>query len=653
MKLKSLVLSFLSVMFISLAGCSKKESGGGEYTPTKEERIVLNASKVELNLNDTFQLEISYSNVDASEITTFISQDESIVTVDDTGIVTATAQGKTSIEVNKGKATATCEFIVSLADEIPYIEIEGITNHHLEIDITSDYELNPIAKFGNRALEIENLAFEIIPGTGNGEMINNIFHPTQKGELEIKISGAYNGYVMHNYYLSVVVKESVLFTLKDANEGSREYGNVYLFTIASYKGQSYKTTFKPLMSVSVDGVDKSSEITFEFINENNVISYDSSTNTVTSLIAGSAILRMHYQSYSKDVPFYVNYLIDESGLGDIVIDASVGEFPSADIFADFSLDQQIIKATSLDKCIEYDVVDGKVLGLESHNFAQQQIIVYNNKIGFIINFKAYAKIIREPEDLSVFCIDVADANAVDRFRNDGYYLLANDLDCEGITYPNSTRVLGRAASQVNPDCGFVGTFDGQGHTIKNYQVPKGGMFLVLGTGSIVKNVAFVDANLAITNDNNDKFVLATYCYGTSLSNIFINSDSDMGAILNNALVAGCISSSSSLMNCVFEYTGSATRGQAQGSFMHLNELGMPHFSDTYIVSETAMTISPSNLNYYADTRVYPEFSSKTFRQYTGGVGHYFDYTEMKNADLDYNSFSSLYWDISSGIPVWK
>ena len=653
MKHKSLIIPFLLAAFLSLAGCNNKESSGGEVTPTKEDRIVLNASKVQLNLNDTFQLEISYSNVDASEITTFTSKNESVVTVSDSGIVMAIAQGKTSVEVNKGKATAACEFTVSLADEIPYIEIEGISNHHLETDITSDYELNPVARFGNRDYEIENLTFDIIPGSGNGQMLGNIFHPTQKGELEIKISGAYNGYVMHSYYLSVLIKESVIFALKDGNEGPREYGSVYLFTIASYKGQSYKTTFKPLMSVMVDGVDKSSEITFEFINENNVISYDSSTNIVSSLIAGSATLRMHYQSYSKDVPFYVNYLVDESELEDIVIDASVGEFPSTDIFAGFIGDQQIVKATSLDKSEEYEVVNGKVLGLESHNFAQQQIIVYNNQIGFIINFKAYAKIIREPEDLTAFNINVADANAVDRFRNDGYYLLANDLDCEGITYPNSTRILGRGASSVNPECGFVGTFDGQGHTIKNYKVPKGGLFLVLGTGSVVKNVAFVDANLAILNsDYNDKFVLATYCYGTSISNVFINSSSDMGMILNNALVAGCINSSSYLTNCIFEYTGSAIRGQAQGSFTHLNELGMPHFSNTYVVSTTAMTISPSNLNYYADTRVYAEFSSRTFRQYTG-VGHYFDYTEMKNAHLDYNSFSSQYWDISSGIPVWK
>ena len=651
MKHKSLIFPFLLAMFISLSGCNKNQPSGGG-TPKREERIVLNASRVQLNLNDSFQLEIAYSNVDASEVTSYTSKDENIVTVDDTGFVIGVAQGKTSVEVSKGQATAECEFTVSFADEIPYIEIEGIANNHLETDITSDYELSPIAKFGNRDFEIENLAFEIIPGTGNGEMRGNVFHPTQKGNLDIKISGEYNGSAIHNYYLSVLVKESVIFTLKDENDGVREFGNVYLFTIASYKGQTYKTTFKPVMSVFVDGVDKSNEITFEFIDENNVLDYNSSTNVVTANIVGSALLRMHYQSYSKDVPFYINYLYDECELEDIVIDASVGEFPSDDIFADFAGDKQIVKATSVDKTIEYEVAVGKVLGIESHNFAKQQIIVYNNKVGFIVDFKAYAKIIKEPEDLEDFCINVADANAVDYFRNDGYYLLANDLDCEGITYPNSTRILGRGASSVNPACGFVGTFDGQGHTIRNYTVPKGGLFLVLGTGSIVKNVAFVDADLAITSANNDKFVLATYCYNTTLSNIFINSSSDMGQVLNNALVAGCIGSGSTIVNCIFEYTGSATRGQSQGSFTHLNELGMPTFSNTYVVSQTVMTVSPNNFNYYADTRVYAEFSTKTFRQYTG-VGHYFDYTEMRAAQLDYTSFSSQYWDCTSGVPVWK
>ena len=649
MKNKSLLFPFLLIGLLSLVGCN--QSNQGSVNPSKrEDRIVLNASKVQLNLNDTFQLEISYSNSGASEATTFTSHDPNIVSVDDTGFVTALAEGKTNVEVTKGKATAKCTFTVSLADEIPYIEVEGVLNNHIEIDLITDYEINAKTKFGGRYFDIENLAYEIISVDGNGEMQGNIFHPTQKGNVTIKISGEYNGNVMHNYYLSILVKESIVFSLRDENEGPREFGSVYLYTIASFKGQTYKTTFKPVLSVTVDGVDKSSEATFELIDANNVLDYESSTNLITSNIAGEAVLRMHYQTYISNVKFYVNYLVDKSGVEDIVIDASVGEFPSEQIFADFPGDSQIVKATSVDYSEEYEVTAGKVLGLKSHNLAKQQIIVYNNVMGFIIDFKAYQKIIREPEDLSVFCITVANADAVDSFQNDGYYILANDLDCSGITYPNSTRVLGRGASSVEPRCGFMGTFDGQGHTIKNYKAPREGMFLVLGNGSVVKNVGFVDAILDCAHGN-DRFVLATYCFGATISNVFINSKGDMANVLDNALVAACFSSTCSFNNCIFEYTGSATRGSSQGSFTNLNELGMPQFSNTYVVSPIVMTIYKT---YYADTRAYPELDAQglTFRQYSG-VKHYFGYDEMEEDNLNYDSFSSQYWDCSTGVPVWK
>lgn len=647
MKRKSLFFPFLLILFISLAGCNKSESSGGD-TPKVEERIVLNSSKVSLNLNDTFLIEIAYSNVDASKITTFTSSDSNIVSVTEAGFVTAINEGKATVEVNKGSASAECAFTVSLAGEIPYIFIEGINNNHLDIDFVTNYELNPVAAFGGREYQIDNLSFEVIPGTGNGQMDNNIFHPTQKGDLTIKISGEYSGRAMHNYYLSVLVKESIVFTLREKDGDPREYGSVNLFTIDSYKGQSYKTSFSPEMSVVVDGVDKTNELTFELIDNYSVFNYNSSTNTITALTVGTAVLRMHYQDYSKDIPFYSNYLLDKSNIENIVIDASVGEFPNEDIFADFAGDKQIIKATSVDQSVEYEVEDGKVLGIESHNFESQQIIVYNNKIGFIIDFRAYAKIIREPEDLMVFNITVADANAVDRFINDGYYLLANDLDCTGVDYPASTRVLGRGASSVEQRCGFVGTFDGQGHTIKNFKTPKEGLFLVLGFGSVVKNVAFVDAILDVAHGN-DRFVLATYCYGAEISNVYINSSSVIGTVVNNALVAGCISSSCHIVNCVFEYTGSFSGTNGFGSLMHLNELGVPQFSSAYMVSPYVMTIYKT---YYGDSRTYDEYSDLSFRQYTG-IGHYLDYTEMKNAHLSFDTFSATYWNCSTGVPVWK
>ena len=596
MKHKSLIFPFLFTLFLTISGCTQSsQNNEDDNTPKIEERIVLNGSKVNLTISETFLLQIAYSNVDASFATSFTSSDTSVVTVNDNGLVTGLAEGKANVTVLKGNASAECAFTVSLAGEIPYIFIEGIKNNNLEIDSVSDYELEPVVKLGNHNYPIEDLKYEIIPGSGNGEIINNVFHPTQSGDLFIKISGSYSGHAMHSYYLSVIVKDSVIFTLRDEDEGLREYGSVYLYTMSEYRGKTYQTTFKPKMSIYINGEDKSNtdDFSFEFIDENHILTYDSTNNIITPTSVGKASLRMHYQDYQKDFDFYINYLVAESDYEEeIIIDASIGEFPNEEIFADFTDDNQIVKATSVDQSKEYSVLNGKVIDIESHNFAQQQIILYNHKIGFIVDFKAYAMIIRQPEDLSVFNITVENEYAVDGFRNDGYYLLANDLDCTGITYQESTRVLGRGANTLEQTCGFVGTFDGQGHTISNFVTPREGLFLVLGMGAVIKNVAFKDAILDV-NKGNDRFVLATYCYGATLNNVYINSSSDFGTKVNNALVAGCMSNSCHLVNCIFEYTGSFTATKAIfgfGSFTHLNELGVPQFSSTYIISPCAMTV---------------------------------------------------------------
>lgn len=648
MKTKFLLLSLILVSSFALSGCKKETPTPAPEEEVHTDRIVLNATNIELGIGDSFQLSITFSDVsDAAEVT-YKSSNTTVVTVDEYGLVYATDEGKAEVEVSKGNARARCKFTVSFDNEIPYILVDGIIDNHLEIDITSSYTFNAKARFGSSFLfDIENPTYEVINDVGEGYFEGNIFHPTKKGNLTVKIGGSFKGYQMHNCYITVLVKESVVFSLRESSLGPREYNEIDLFTLNEYKGNTFLTTFKPAMSVLVDGEDKSNELTFDIV-DNDVISYDSTQNVISSIKSGEASLTMRYLGYSKTIPIYVNYLKDEYLDDSIVIDASIGEFPASDIFSDFVGDQEIVKATSVDGEEEYQVVGGKVLGIKSHNFAMQKITVYNNVIGFIVSFKAYAKILREAKDLEEFNINFGtDTNAVMRYQNDGYYIVANDIDCAGYNYPDQTRMLGLGTGQVEQTCGFVGTFDGQGHTISNYKAHKGGLFLILGVGSIVRNVAFKDAVLDTTSSN-DKFVLATYCYGSSISNVYINSSSDIKSV-NNAMVAASILSTCTLTNCVFEYTGTVSASRNYGSLMHIYESGSPMFESVYMVSETILTY---NTNYYGEVAPIEGLESLEFKQYIG-IKHYANYDEMRLADNNYSTFSDEYWEVSSGVIVWK
>ena len=108
---------------------------------------------------------------------------------------------------------------------------------------------------------------------------------------------------------------------------------------------------------------------------------------------------------------------------------------------------------------------------------------------FTITARVVTKIIRNAKDLAA--IRITQANIDNDVSIKGIYVLANDIDMQGatiggkLTYNNSGNVpIYRA------DFGFLGTFEGQGHTISNLKVTSGGIFGHIGKGALVTNVIF-------------------------------------------------------------------------------------------------------------------------------------------------------------------
>lgn len=122
-------------------------------------------------------------------------------------------------------------------------------------------------------------------------------------------------------------------------------------------------------------------------------------------------------------------------------------------------------------------------------------------------------------------------------RYDGYVALGADLDFSAYTsswYPGSDG-LGWGASIYNNDEtvdktfagvdkyeGFFGTLDGRGHTIKSMRFAKGGFFYKIGETGVVKNISFVDCNLALETSSGAGYTvpIARYNRGT-IDNVFI------------------------------------------------------------------------------------------------------------------------------------
>lgn len=77
------------------------------------EQIILNLDSIELNVGETFQLEATVLPEDTTDKTvTWSSSDEGVVTVSESGLVTAISAGEIIITASCGEISATCEITV-------------------------------------------------------------------------------------------------------------------------------------------------------------------------------------------------------------------------------------------------------------------------------------------------------------------------------------------------------------------------------------------------------------------------------------------------------------------------------------------------------------------------------------------------------------
>ena len=114
--------------------------------------------------------------------------------------------------------------------------------------------------------------------------------------------------------------------------------------------------------------------------------------------------------------------------------------------------------------------------------------------------------------------------------NDGYFMLANDIEYNGVR-PFDKAVGSWYNDGGDGTKGFKGTLDGDGHFINGLTIVAGGdnywfagIFKTLATGSVIKNIAFVNAYL----DN-----------GTAHCGYLAATASD-GALIQDVMISGAI-----------------------------------------------------------------------------------------------------------------
>lgn len=656
----------LALLSIGLVGGSSLLSSCGERQQQEIKNadclVRLSVSKIDLTVGDSYLLKASVSGGSKDSTLAFTSLNSDIVSVTESGLLKALKPGKAEIRAIYGDALAKCEVDVSLSDNVPSIVVQSVNSNSIKIDTITKVDLNPMVNFNNSLYAFE--PSYALSDESVGKIENGAFVPLKNGKTFVTIFGSFFGKNVVPYTLEIEVQDNIVIFMKEVN--GIETSNIHLFSHKGTGDVPLRTSFAPEFGVYLNNtlVD-SPTLTIDFDNDDGALDYNPVTHEVKSTFkAGEGQYNVTYTDSSLNT-FYKSFKVfnDKTILryeGEVIETDSFGtELPLNDIFKDFP-SKELTSATTVDQQTEFDIVDNKIVGLptsiEDGVVNDQEFIVFNNSVGYIVNFKVYTKIIKTAQDLEVLNMK----NTTDIIN--GYYYLANDIDGGGYVLKPHVRTAG-AAYSFYPDNGFIGIFEGNGHVIKNIEVGEGGIFGLLSMHSIIRNFAVTNIKFS-TNTGDDTPILATYLNGCSMSNVYINNDYMQGS--NNAsLIAVNVMNNCSISNCMFVLGDSFNPDShaVNGNYgvigsMYGERNSLPNgsqflFTDTFVVSKTALVHHKASNQYVVDTdEKFCETNYEFFRILN--IVHYADFEEMKSSGETFDSFSKQYWSVSlDGVLTWK
>ncbi len=200
----------------------------------------------------------------------------------------------------------------------------------------------------------------------------------------------------------------------------------------------------------------------------------------------------------------------------------------------------------------------------------------------------------------------------------GYVVLREDIDMSLIKYDNENgrNYWGGARTGSYDDHRFMGTFDGQDHTIKNFTTGSlsysGGIFYSVGSSAIIKNVNFEKANVVGWNS----VVAGRTASKARFENIAVEVASM--ATTNSSIIVGPTETDVSLKNILI-YVASLNSSTIKGSsFLGGFYASSIVASNVFCISDTELPLTPEHIS--INTSIIGSANKLTRAEVLGGEG---------------------------------
>lgn len=729
--IKIIVLCLLVITSaFSLFACKNNGSQNNE----KNEGITLNKTQLQTLIGDTNLLAVKGTSLNAEDFV-WSSSNESVAKVTD-GLVESISVGSAKITVAYREYKAECDVNVSLGNKLPQLVIE---NERSEYRIGKNEKTFPFELYvlynGKKFYDVQvdyassNDAVATFDAQGNLNLettgtVTLSFSASWRGLDDAQIPSLFKT-------VKVEVVEEVYFYVNGL-----QYDVIELWTVSEFEGKNYTNQMSFNLSVDLNGsVYEDVQATIP----EDILERDG--ETIRAFSYGSGTIQLNYTdengnsyqssinvsvcrpetTYSKDFEYFSSF---------------VGTFKDTDNgYANTTLSKALFGADNVDgfkafyKGAELTTKDGKILGMPTDYTGSYpaEIRVESNKLVYNVKLQVYSIVIQSAEDLKLFGQKVLNyddptTQGVDETKItciDGYCEVIADIDAKGVkiehsafdaTYPYVNKdgaqtetdisgVLKRYNLSTNNSStldegtekfGFIGRFNGNGHTISNLDLSVeqgktgGGLFgYILGNG-IIENIAFTDMNISnssglaysssiaaprkmpvdkrgLRTDNTlikDVYIQLSENTVTPKGAIMYKPDSSMGLLtLENVIV------DASAVTLGNESTGSAFINDAT-ALCAQNISTRFSSNNVYLIGEYPACFTSSTTVHGANETDGTPLDGQTSGSdkwvivldknvYSSKFNRYDSVEEMTSASLDYSSFTSKSWIMIDGYPVFK
>lgn len=462
------------------------------------------------------------SPLDENVVVEWSSSNTEIVSIDENGCYLARKEGAVIITAKSNNKIGTCKITVTNNGFRPLIKT-GLIDENITLINGGDFEFKPYISYNGK--DYYDAQFNCVDANNIIKYENDKLVALKEGESYLSVTATWHefeGNLKTEIPIKVVTSAFISVDKREINIETSDLKGGFV-------SDRIETTFFENNQKQTTG------ISWEFLEgEENVSVAD---NTFTAVKEGTAKVVAKTTASGGEVIsspiIHINVKLTTVETGEEL----VVEYPQNTLSLQLPDNSSLKQIYQSEKEIAYDKASGKIKGIDmgEQKWTMYASDVSGRNIAYVYDV-IVARIIRTADEFVNIYSDLGNnPSANNGYSYSGYFMLANNIDCEGkVVSPNVVKVY----SSTEDDRydirrqGFLGTLNGNGYTISNLTAKVGsysyGIFGTIGETGVVKNIAFVNVKGGYNSVDHNYGALAANMSGT-IENVYVHTEENFRA----------------------------------------------------------------------------------------------------------------------------